>query len=315
MPAAQSDRMGPMAATHPNHRPIESLPAELRDPKVPDHVRGWIGDVVGSAVVAATWLDGASSVALHRIDFADGTSLVLRRYVWRGYVEAEPEAPAREVDALLHARSHGLLVPEVLASDVTGEMVGDDVPLILMTMLEGSPFARPDLEKLAETAASIHSVDTEGLGHEYFPWYEDEMVTPPPVTTRPRMWERAIELWRSGLPDHRPAFIHRDFHPGNLLWASGELSGIVDWSAACRGPTGCDIAHCRANLRDLADTSTADRFVDNYASLTGDELDPFWIMAGHLEHEHAHWTPDRLAKDEPDLERALRQLVNQVPTG
>jgi len=109
-----------------------------------------------------------------QIDFADGTSLVLRRYVWRGYVEAEPEAPAREVDALLYAHSHGLLVPEVLASDVTGELVGDDVPLVLMTMLEGSPIAVPDLAKLAETAASIHSVDAEGLGHEYFPWYEDE---------------------------------------------------------------------------------------------------------------------------------------------
>jgi hypothetical protein len=38
-------------------------------------------------------------------------------------------------------------------------------------------------------------------------------------------------------------------------------------------------------------------------------------MAGHLEHDHAHWTSDRLAQDEPDLERALRQLVDHVPTG
>lgn len=238
---------------------------------------------------------------------------MLRRYVWRAYVESEPEAPAREVDALRYAAIHALPVPEVVACDVTGEAVGDGVPLILMTMLPGEPVAVPSLAHLAEAAASVHRVNADDLGHEYFPWYEDEMVTPPPLTTRPGMWERAIELWRSGVPAYRPRFIHRDFHPGNLLWSSQRLTGIVDWAAACRGPTGCDIAHCRANLRDLADPVIADRFVDTYTSLTGEELNPFWIMAGHLEHDHDHWTPERLAADAPDLERALRELVDDVP--
>ncbi len=111
---------------------------------------------------------------------------------------------------------------------------------------------------------------------------------------------------------YRPAFIHRDFHPGNLLWSRRRLTGIVDWAAACRGPIGCDIAHCRANLRDLADPVTADRFVSIYSSLTGYQLDPFWVMAGHLEHDHDHWTKERLAVDEPDLERALRALTNET---
>jgi hypothetical protein len=70
--------------------------------------------------------------------------------------------------------------------------------------------------------------------------------------------------------------------PGNLLWESGELSGIVDWSAACRGPT-------------------------------GDELDPFSTLAGHLEHDYAHWTSERLAKDELDLERACANSSTTRP--
>jgi hypothetical protein len=53
----------------------------------------------------------------------------------------------------------------------------------------------------------------------------------------------------------------------------------------------------------------ADRFVNMYTSLTGIELDPFWVVAGHLEHDHAHWTRQRLAIDEPDLEQALAALV------
>lgn len=56
-----------------------------------------------------------------------------------------------------------------------------------------------------------------GFEHSYQPWYEDEMTTPPPQTDRPELWEQAIALWLSGLSEHRRTFIHRDFHPGNLL--------------------------------------------------------------------------------------------------
>jgi Ser/Thr protein kinase RdoA (MazF antagonist) len=43
-------------------------------------------------------------------------------------------------------------------------------------------------------------------------------------------------------------FLHRDYHPGNLLWNDGSLSGIVDWAFSCRGPRGVDVAHTRWNL-------------------------------------------------------------------
>lgn len=267
--------------------------------------------MTGARVVGVTRLQGASSVALHRLDLADGTRLALRRYVWRQYIESEPEAPGREVDAIRFARKNGLPAPDLVAHDTTGAHIGDGVPLVLTSFLPGRPVAVPDLERLAEAAALVHSIDASEFGHDYFPWYEDEMTTPPPLTTRPRLWERAIDLWRSGLPAHRATFVHRDFHPGNLLWSRGQLAGVVDWASACRGPTGCDIAHCRANLRHLADPRTADDFVATYIALTGEELDPFWVMAGHLEHSHAHWSEERLAKDEPDLEAAMWALIGE----
>jgi len=300
-----------MVRRHPNQRALSSLPVELRRTAVPDHVRDWVQEATGSIIVRVIRLRGASSAALHRVDLADGSRLVLRRFVWRAYVQAEPEAPGREVDALRFAGQHGLAVPDLLASDITGEGVGDGIPLLLMTYLSGQPAAVPDLVRLAETAASIHAVNADDLGHDYFPWYEDEMITPPPLTRRRALWEHAIDLWRSALPEYRPTFIHRDFHPGNLLWSRNRLTGVVDWAAACRGPIGCDVAHCRANLRDLAGGETADRFVTAYNSVTGEALDPFWVMAGHLEHSHNHWTPERLVVDEPDLENAVRSITDQ----
>lgn len=294
---------------HPNHRSPASLPPELRQPAVPGHVRDWVEAQTGSRVIATEALDGASSAAVHRIDLAGGDPVVLRRYVWRGFLETEPEAPGREVEALRFARRHGLPVPDLVADDVSGTDVGDGVPAVLTSFVPGRSVAVPDLGRLAETAAMVHDVDPADFPHDHFPWCTDEMTAPPEGTARPQLWERALDLWHEGPDDQDASFVHRDFHPGKMLWSRGELAGIVDWANACRGPVGCDLAHCRANLRDLADPETADRFVEAYSSLTGIDLDPFWIMAGHLEHRPEHWTPARLAADEPDLERAVRALV------
>src|SRR5204862_5155798 len=90
---------------HPNQRTLQSLPVELRRTTVPPAVRSWIERVTGGrSVERVKRLPGASSTAVHRLWFEDGgPTLVLRRYVWRGFVEAEPDAPPREVDALQFA--------------------------------------------------------------------------------------------------------------------------------------------------------------------------------------------------------------------
>lgn len=245
---------------------------------------------------------------MHQVVLANDVELVLRRYLWRGFLEAEPEAPGREVDALQFAQRRGLPAPEMVAADLTGHEIGDGVPALLMTYLPGQPIAVPDLNRLAESAASIHAVNADSFGHEYFRWCEREMTSPPVLTAQPELWERAIELWHGANPTYRPTFIHRDFHPGNLLWSRGRLTGVVDWANACRGPVGCDIAHCRANLRDLAGPHAADAFAAAYESLTGSALHPYWVLAGHLEHGPSHWTAERLVADEPDLAAAVRSL-------
>jgi aminoglycoside phosphotransferase (APT) family kinase protein len=272
---------------------------------VPPLVRRWISAQVGSEVVAVRRLAGASSTAVHGVRLADGSRLALRRYVWPGFLESEPDAPAREVDALQFARAAGLPVPEVVAADVAGADIGDGIPALVMTFVPGRAVAVPDLHRLAETAAAIHAVPAASLGHEYFPWYADTTVGPPPASTRPGLWERAIDAWHHATPAYEPSFIHRDFHPGNVLWSRGSVTGIVDWANACRGPWGCDVAHCRGNLVDLGGQQAADQFLAAYESVTGKTYDPFWEIASVLEHGPSWWTDEELAASEPRLERAL----------
>jgi len=47
------------------------------------------------------------------------------------------------------------------------------------------------------------------------------------------VWERAVEISRGPAPDLPAVLLHRDFHPGNVLWRYGRVSGVVDWLGAC----------------------------------------------------------------------------------
>ena len=84
-------------------------------------------------------------------------------------------------------------------------------------------------------------------------------------------------------------------------------------SSTGRTPAGAllggDLAHCRANLRDLSGAGAGDDFVAAYESVTGERLHPFWVMAGLLEHSHRHWTQERLAAGEPELASAVSLIT------
>jgi aminoglycoside phosphotransferase (APT) family kinase protein len=298
-----------MTARHPNQRENASLPRELRRTTVPPRVREWVTRETGATVVRAKRLPGASSTSIHGLYLSDGTRLVLRRYVWPGFIEAEPIAPRREVDALRFAFSRGLPVPEVVAADTTGTEIGDGVPALLMTFIAGRAVAVPDLDRLAEVAAAIHDTEPGDLGHDYFPWYGGAMTRPPVATRWPELWETALGLWHDAVPAYTPTFIHRDFHPGNVLWLRGRVSGVVDWPNACRGPWGCDVAHCRANLISLSGPEAADGFLASYEALTGRTYDRYWELASILEHGPSHWQPAQLAESEPYLARAVESIA------
>ena len=85
----------------------------------------------------------------------------------------------------------------------------------------------------------------------------------------------------AGEPPPGPSrFIHRDFHGGNVMWAEGEVSGVVDWATACTGPPGIDLARMRLNLAGDLGADAADRFVRAYVEAGGADRyrDPYWDL-------------------------------------
>ncbi len=125
-----------------------------------------------------------------------------------------------------------------------------------------------------------------------------------------RTWERAIEIAFKPPPDTQPTFIHRDYHPGNVLWRWGRVSGIVDWPSASIGLVSVDVAHCRANLMGRFGLEVADRFRAIWEELAGSRFNPWadvMIVIGMLDglREDPHLNR---ASVEEALARAVAEL-------
>jgi aminoglycoside phosphotransferase (APT) family kinase protein len=111
----------------------------------------------------------------------------------------------------------------------------------------------------------------------YRPYELGRDLGPPPWTRHPKAWAKAIELYEGPPPLVEQRLIHRDYHPGNVLWRRGRVSGIVDWQSASVGSPEADVAHCRSNLVDHFSIAAADRFLALWQARSGRHAyHPYW---------------------------------------
>lgn len=212
-----------------------------------------VAELGASEVVACAPMLGGSTSAMHRVSLRGRseatTSVVLRRYVLDHYLRDEPEAPSAEASALLVAANASTPTPGLLASDVTATHC--DAPTIVMRDLRGRPVWDMDirgLERLVDALETVHSLDAAGLEVRDVARYRQTSFEPPRWVRDRNVWEQAVDIFHGDVPDDALVFAHRDFHPGNVLWQRRQITGIVDWQAACRAPASIDLAHCRLNF-------------------------------------------------------------------
>lgn len=281
---------------------------------LPQPVLDWVGDVVTSqilgthaAVTEVRRLVGATSSHLYRLAVGNGTTsldLVLRLYTNREWLEEEPDVVHHEARNLKIVRAADVPTPELIAHTATIDSLG--VPALLMTAVSGTVVLTPwDLEgwlrQMAEAALAVHRINLDAYPWHYAPYNDINTLQVPAWSSCPDLWARAIEIVQGPVPSTRRCFIHRDYHPNNVLWSeppvtAGQgadlredggtstgafsLSGIVDWPNACLGPPGVDVAWCRSNLAASHGLAVADRFLEIYCALAGADFvyDPFWDL-------------------------------------
>lgn len=231
-------------------------------------------------------LKGGTSSTLFELDIRinGGTlSYVLRLFHKADWLEKEPDLAKHEADSLQFAEKAGLLVPHVIAHDETGKSSG--MPAVLMTKMPGSVVLQPAndenwLEGLAASLADLHQIEPAGFPYNYFSYNNAFLLEKPTWSKVQNDWMRAFYIVAGSRPEAPECFIHRDFHPANVLWENGKVSAIVDWVNACRGPAGIDVGHCRVNLAQLYGTSVANDFLAAYERHAGNAFtyDPYWDL-------------------------------------
>ena len=248
---------------------------------------------------------GGMSSAVHtlRVELGTGETarVVLRRHVRAEVVEEEPEIAGHEAAVLAFLDGVELPTPRLLAVDPAGDRAG--VPSLLMSMLAGRVDWSPTdidgwLRRLAEPLPVLHATPLPPRGTlPAFFGYAQRSYEPPSWARRPEAWSRAVEIFHGPGGAEPTACIHRDYHPGNVLWQAGRVTGIVDWASASIGSPSIDVAHCRANLLGRFDVEVADRFTHHWEELTGRRFNPWadvMIIIGMLDG----------LRDDPHLNRA-----------
>ncbi|MEU6380821.1 alpha/beta fold hydrolase [Streptomyces sp. NPDC046909] len=237
--------------------------------------RAWVAKRLpeGRSVATTRFLSGGWSSQMRALTLDDGTDLVLRSFVKPFFRHHAPGLLNREASVLeLLAGQDGIPAPALIAVDATAEHC--DHPGLLMSRLPGRVRVdEEDLERrldlLAALLVRIHGVLPEERPRAYQAWTSPERVRAP----RGALWERAVEVIRREPPSYEGVFLHRDFHPGNVLFTDDlRISGVVDWVETSWGPADLDVAHCSTALALLHGPEYGLGFRERYEAQGGRQL-------------------------------------------
>ncbi|MDX3488288.1 alpha/beta fold hydrolase [Streptomyces sp. ID05-18] len=278
----------------------------------------WVAKQLGNGrkVTGLRLLSGGWSSQMRRLSLDDGTALVQRTFVKPFFRRHGPGLLGREASVLeLLAGQESIPAPDFVAVDATAGHC--DHPTLLMSALPGRVRVDEDdldrrLDLLAAQLVSIHSVVPDERPRTYQAWTSPERVRTPDGP----LWGRAVDVIRRDPPPYDGCFLHRDFHPGNVLFTGAgpklRITGVVDWVETSWGPADLDVAHCSTALALLHGPAYGLDFRERYEAHGGRGLadDPdhlYWRLLDAL-----HYCPDAAKLAGPWRELGRDGLTSEV---
>ena len=270
----------------PWRHPADTPPAR----EVPKRVRAWAQEQLKSEIIAIKPVGGGRTDTISAVHLGHGERVILRYVSMERWGEIGRQHVVCEALGSRLMEGSSLPVPRLIASDPDGSGTGDYANLT--TWLPGQvrlgPLGLDAIDELARIAVIIHGtpVDDDHRPRPYEFWTPDDLEVPS-WTSRPELWQRAIDIFNQGPPPTHQGLVHRDFHPGNILWKGDRITGVIDWAETSWGPPDLDVMHSRANFAMLHDFDSADAFSDAYrwhgGVLDNDhDAEVFWAVSDIL---------------------------------
>ncbi len=236
----------------------------------------------GERIVRTEALRGGITAEIRRLTIGtrDGGArdLVLRTFVDPFSVGHAEDWLHREAGALTLLAGSGVPAPGLVAADPTAAQC--EYPSLLMTHLAGRAILDDEgvearVPALARQLVAIHALRPAVRPREYVALTTAETVVTPKGADA-AAWAAAIDVIREPAPPYEGRFLHRDFHPGNVLFdvlperpAGARITGVVDWAGASWGPADLDVAHCSTSLALLHGPGWGQRFAEAYEEAGG----------------------------------------------
>ncbi|MEU2616877.1 aminoglycoside phosphotransferase family protein [Streptomyces sp. NPDC007157] len=248
----------------------------------------------GERIVRTQALHGGITAEMRRLTIGtqhgDTRDLVLRSFVDPSFVEHAEDLLNRETDALTYLAGTRVPAPGPVAVDPTAAQC--EYPSLLMTHLAGRTVLDDQgletrIPVLARQLVAVHALRPAERPRTYEAWTTADAVVPP-IGADAAAWAAAADVIRKPPPSYEGRFLHRDFHPGNVLFdvpspslAGPRITGVVDWVQTSWGPADLDVAHCSTNLALLHGPMWGLRFAEAYEEAGG-------VLAA-AEDERLYW--------------------------
>ncbi|MBN1584331.1 MAG: phosphotransferase [Anaerolineae bacterium] len=272
-------------------------------------------------------LPGSYSNVTHLVQVRSGggtdTQIVVRRYIECSAGQAEKARLEFRTLALL--RNHSIPVPEPLYLDEAGALLG--TPGIVTRYVPGTQVMSPlDPQAWARTLATmlakIHSVPCDAAARQFLldanieaTWFLHAGAVPDYMRAHPdgaTVWQ-AIHDRFPGIQEVKPALVHIDYWPGNVLWEGEQITAVVDWEEAAYGDTGIDVAYCRMNMFLDGLDQAAGEFLSAYEAERGPVANlAFWELAAAA---RPMIDPEGWEITEPAKGNRFRQFIRHAKQG
>ncbi len=250
-----------------------------RDPTAPPAATlGWVLARVGAdEVVSVERLRGGWTSAIHGVVVRQRNrerSLVLRRMFREPWKTHAVGLLGREAAILKLLEATAVPAPRLVAVDAQAEAT--DEPALLMSRLPGRlrlrAVVQPHLlDALARMLATIHRIGLRERDRPrtYESWAVPERRIVPAWAQDSHVWQDAFSRIAADPPPYHGCFLHRDFHPGNVLFSGVTVTGVVDWVETSWGPPDLDVAHCCTALALLSGPAACERMRAGYGAAGG----------------------------------------------